>query len=61
MSNKRIGVRISQEDKYLLEEVCKARGEDLSDFIRRSFRRELALMGYYPEKVRKALGVNEEG
>ena len=60
-SKLRVGFRISQEDRRLLDEVCKARGEDLSGFIRRSVRRELAKLGYYEEEVRKALGVKEGG
>lgn len=61
MSNQRIGVRISTEDRRLLERVCEARGEDLSGFIRRSVRRELAQLGYYEKEVRKALGVEKGG
>jgi len=37
-----IDVRISEEDRVLLDKVCRARGEDLSDFVRRAIRKELA-------------------
>ena len=53
----RIGIRISSEDRQIVESVCKARAEDISDFVRRAIRRELASMGYYADDVRKALGV----
>lgn len=52
-----MGVRISSEDRALLEKVCKARGEDFSGFIRRAIRTELAKLSYYPDDVKKALGV----
>ena len=60
MTNPRIGVQIPTEDRDLLDIVCKARGEDLSDFVRRAIRRELASLGYYTDDVRKALGMMEE-
>ena len=52
-----IGVRFQEKDKELLEEVCKARGEDVSDFIRRTVRKELASMSYYSAATKKALGI----
>lgn len=55
-----IGFRVPVEDKELLEKVCRARGEDISDFIRRAIRKELARLSYYPEEVKKALGIKEE-
>ena len=57
MSNTVLGVRVSEQDRQLLEKVCKARGEDLSDFIRRAIKTELAKLSYYPQDVKKALGV----
>jgi len=57
MSNCVIGVRVSPEDKELLEKVSKARGEDISDFIRRAFRKELASLSYLSDDDKKALGV----
>jgi len=60
MSNNTIGVRIPQEDKTLLEKVCKARGEDLSDFVRRSIRKELASLSFLSAEEKKALGVKPE-
>lgn len=52
-----IGVRMNTKDRKILEKVCEARGEDLSDFIRRAVRKELAELSFYPDDVKKALGV----
>lgn len=60
MSNNTIGVRIPQEDKALLEKVCKARGEDVSDFVRRSIRKELANLSFLSAEEKKALGVKTD-
>ena len=57
MSNAVVGVRITEEDRELLRKVCQARGEDLSDFIRRAVKTELARLSYYPQDVKRALGV----
>ena len=55
-----IGVRVDQKDRELLEKVCKARGEDLSDFIRRAIRKELASLSFYSDDIKKALGVKSQ-
>jgi uncharacterized protein (DUF1778 family) len=60
MSNINIGVRISEEDRSLLDTVCKARGEDLSDFVRRSIRKELASLSFLSADQKKALGIKSE-
>jgi hypothetical protein len=60
MSNNIIGVRVPPEDKALLEKVCKARGEDLSDFVRRSIRKELANLNFLSAEEKKALGMKIE-
>jgi hypothetical protein len=60
MYNPVIGVRFTSEDKELLEKVCKSRGEDVSDFVRRSVRKELASMSYLPIEDKKALGIKPE-
>ena len=52
-----LGVRVTREDRKLLEKVCKARGEDLSDFVRRSIRKELASLGFLSHDQKKALGI----
>jgi len=53
-----IVVRVSPQDKKLLREVCRKRGEDLSDFVRRAVRKELARLSYFDEETKKALGLN---
>jgi uncharacterized protein (DUF1778 family) len=55
-----IGTRIESEIKELIEKVCKSRGEDVSDFVRRSVRKELASMSYLPAEDKKALGIKSE-
>ena len=57
MSNQTIGVRISRKDRDLIDQICKARGEDLSDFVRRAIRKELAMLSFLPDEDKKALGV----
>ena len=49
-----------QEDKTLLEKVCKARGEDVSDFVRRSIRKELASLSFLSPADEQALGMKTE-
>lgn len=55
--NTQLGVRVTKEDRNLIDKVCKARGEDISDFLRRAIRKELASLNYYSDEVKKALGV----
>jgi uncharacterized protein (DUF1778 family) len=57
VSNLTIGVRIPKEDRELLNKVCKARGEDLSDFVRRSILKELANLSFLSDDRKKALGI----
>ena len=42
--------------KEMLRKVSEARGEDMSDFVRRAIKRELARLGFLQEEERKALG-----
>jgi len=57
MANNRIGLRIDSSDRELLDRVCEARGEDLSDFVRLAIKKELASLSYYPAETKKALGI----
>lgn len=59
MSNLVIGVRVTSRDRKLLDKVCKARGEDLSDFVRRPIRKEFAALSFLPAEDKKALGIKE--
>jgi uncharacterized protein (DUF1778 family) len=60
MLNNTISARMHPEHKVLLERVCKARGEDLSDFVRRSVLKELASLSFLSAEEKKALGVKTE-
>ena len=57
MSNSVIGVRLTVNDKELLTKVATARGEDLSDFVRRAIKKELASLSFFSEYDKKCLGV----
>jgi len=48
--------RMKKKDIELLKKVCQARGEDLSDFVRRSVKMELARLSYLNNEEKKALG-----
>lgn len=58
MSNQ-IVVRFEASIKELARKVAKARGEDLSDFVRRAVKMELARLSFLSEDEKKALGVLE--
>ena len=60
MSRPIVFARMSAEDIELLKKVCKARGEDLSDFVRRSVRKELARLNYLSDEEKKALEVEAD-
>jgi len=58
-----IQVRISSNDREMIEKVCKIRGEDLSSFTRRALKKELAILGLYNKGELTILGIkiqNEE-
>jgi uncharacterized protein (DUF1778 family) len=61
MSNSYVGFRIEPADRQLLQKVCKARGEDLSDFVRRAIKKELASLSFYNQETKKALGILKGG
>ena len=54
-----ITIRLEHEIYSLLKRVAQARGEDVSDFVRRAIKRELARLSYLGEEERKALNVKE--
>ena len=60
MSNRTIGVKITAEDRILMDKVCEARGEQISDFVRRAIKKELASLSFYPKETKKALGILKE-
>jgi len=51
-----VSIRVTKRDKELLEKICRARGEDPSDFVRRAVRKEFAILCYLPNEEKKALG-----
>lgn len=53
-----IGIKFDKELHELLKSVCTARGEHMSNFVRRSVRKELARLGYMSDDDRKALEVD---
>lgn len=57
MQTKHVGFRIPVDDLVLMREVCNARGEDVSDFVRRAIRKELAELSFLSDYEKKALGV----
>jgi uncharacterized protein (DUF1778 family) len=57
MSNPVVFARMPKEEIELVKKVAKARGEDLSDFVRRAIYKELADLSFLPEEQKKALGV----
>jgi len=57
MSNSIVFARMPEEQVALLKKVSKARGEDLSDFVRRAVYKELASLSFLPEDQKKALGL----
>jgi len=61
MENTKIGFLINKEDRVLMDKICEARQETISDFIRRSVRKELVRVfpeNYSPE-VKTALGMRD--
>ncbi len=45
------------EEVKLVKQIAKARGEDLSDFVRRAVKMELARLSFLTPDERKALGL----
>lgn len=60
MAKQVIFARMTQEEVQLLKQVAKARGEDLSDFVRRAVYKELASLNFLSEDQKKALGIKAE-
>jgi uncharacterized protein (DUF1778 family) len=60
MSTSVVFARMKKEDVALLKKICEARGEDISDFIRRAVYKELAALSFLSEAQKKALGVQTD-
>ncbi|MCD6263099.1 ribbon-helix-helix protein, CopG family [Candidatus Bathyarchaeota archaeon] len=59
MRRRVVCARIPEEDIELIKKICRARGEDLSDFVRRAIRMEFARLSFLSEEEKKALGLGE--
>lgn len=58
MSDRRIiFARMDEASVDLIKKVSKARGETLSNFVRRATLRELARLSYLTPEEKKALGI----
>lgn len=56
---KLISARVPKTLHSQVKEVSDARGEDISDFVRRALYRELASLGFLSENQKKALGIKD--
>ena len=52
-----VAVRVPEATKRLLERLAEARGEQVSDIVRRAIRRELARAGLIPEDEARLLEI----
>ena len=52
-----IGFRLPAKDAAQVRDVCKRRGEDVSDFVRRAIRKELASLDFLKPADLQALGL----
>lgn len=50
-------IRVELSLKELMKQVAKARGESISDFVRRAIKSELARLSYLSPEENKALGI----
>jgi predicted DNA binding CopG/RHH family protein len=52
-----VGVRVSKNLAETIKTVAEARGENVSVFMRRAMKTELARLSFLSEEEKKALGV----
>jgi uncharacterized protein (DUF1778 family) len=57
---KQIVIRLTDSDYLLIKEISHKRGENISSFVRRAVRRELAQLGFLDNSTRRALGLEVE-
>jgi len=55
-----IVVRVEPELKELAVRIAVARGEDLSDFVRRAIKMEMARLSFLSDEEKKALGLSDK-
>ena len=58
MTKTQYNVKIEKRDLILIRKITEIRGDNTSDFIRISIRKELARLGCFNEKETKILEVN---
>ena len=54
-----VGVRVTADLYTKIKLVSSSRGEDVSDFVRRSILKELATLSFVSIEQKKALGLKE--
>jgi metal-responsive CopG/Arc/MetJ family transcriptional regulator len=54
-----INVRFERRIAEIIDQVCRARGEDRSSFIRWAVKNALATLNYLTSEEKKALGILE--
>ena len=57
MTKIQYNVKIETHDLCLIKKISLARGDDVSDFIRLSIRKELGRLGFLTKNEVKALGI----
>ena len=55
-----VGVRVTDNLYSQLKAVSNARGEDVSDFVRRAILKVLARLSFLSSEQKKALGIKKE-
>jgi hypothetical protein len=60
LSEYHLVVRVEPALKELIRKVAEARGEQVSNFVRRAVKTELAKLSFFDEETKKALGVRPE-
>ena len=55
-----IVIRVEPSLKELVKQVAQARGESISNFVRRAIKSELARLSYLSPAEKKALGITAQ-
>lgn len=58
MKGIQLSVTIDEKTYSLVTDICKIRGEHITDFFRKAVKAELASLGYLNDDEKKALGVS---
>ena len=59
MSGTIVTVKISDHDALILRKIVKARGEDISSFVRGAIREKFASLGFLSSEEKQALGLGD--